>query len=87
VALAGVPGVSGGPAVAFAPVVAGDPAVACILAVASVPADPVVPILAGVFTYFPHSCTSRHFRLSDYGYPTVFFLQSDNWNIEILETR
>ncbi len=72
----------GGPAVALAPVVASDTAVAGIFAVASVPADHVVPILAGIFTYFPHSCKIRHFRLSDYGYPTVFFLQSDDRNIE-----
>ncbi len=63
----------GGPAVALAPVVASDPAVGGILAAASVPADPVVPILAGVFTYFPPSCTVRHFILSDCGYLTVFF--------------
>ncbi len=39
-------------AVAGGPAVTGFPAVEGVLAVATVPADPVVPILAGGFTYW-----------------------------------
>jgi hypothetical protein len=63
--------------------VAGGPAVECVLAVASVPADPVVDILAGGFTYWIVERDLLHYRtiglwLSDCN----FFLQSNYRNIE-----
>jgi hypothetical protein len=61
-AIADIPGVTNGVvcisavpvehAVVGGPAITGFPAVDGVLAVASVPADPVVPILAGGFTYW-----------------------------------